>query len=225
MKTLNGLPAPQLDLNPLDFQTENTNGGIENPQAEVVAFHNAFQLFAETKKLTRLSVLEVGCNYGRVSERLANHPLVSDFLGIDIHPACEAMFKENHKGSPNMRFLLMNFFAFTEDDALFDVIVVPFTTFHLFDFQHQKQFIEKSQTLAQCVILDLLPNRTERMIWAGEEFNNGYSIPAYLDTNEMMSSYLLPGSQCSTSHYPFCKATNSEGELVDLPHELFMYWK
>lgn len=94
------------------------------------------------RHIRNITLLEVGCGTGRIGPYLAKISGVAHYEGIDVVDDYLAYFKQH---SPSLRLFKQNIFHLEEDEA-FDVILLPFTTLHLFSFELQEALITKLLT-------------------------------------------------------------------------------
>lgn len=165
--------TPQNDI-PLSVFLAICDQPKENPGAshdkewhyeELAAYQHVLRLAYE-KRSRDLKILEVGCGTGRIGPYLAALNHVCTYSGIDVVQEYLDYFKQH---SPALTLCNQDIFKL-EEDCRFDVILLPFTTLHLFTFPLQEVLITKllrNHTSHACfdVMLPDWGGHTSRFTW------------------------------------------------------------
>lgn len=165
--------TPQNDI-PLSVFLKICNQNEESPapshdtawhHEELQAYQNVIT-HVHTKQRKSVRILEVGCGTGRIGPYLAELTHVEHYTGIDVVPEYLEYFKRH---TPTLTLCNQDIFKL-EEECRFDIVLLPFTTLHLFVFPLQEALIAKllrNHTKTACfdVMLPDWGGITERFTW------------------------------------------------------------
>jgi tRNA G46 methylase TrmB len=185
--------------------------------AEIEAHRSAFEL--SNNAVSGITLLEVGCGTGRIGIHFSRMEIVRTYVGIDIIPEYLAYFRRQ---APHLDIRNKSFFALTAEDH-FDVLCVPFTTLHMFDFNAQEVLIRKALTLhADVACFDvLLPD------WAGinRRFRNVINHREYTKRFYAMPMHEYEGLAQALGTKIKTILYQKEGESGPVQHALITFYR